>query len=77
MLAVTIGGLLAPWFIRDLVRVLRLAEGDGAAVRNGVLLTAVWLFVAYAIRSYGQYLSFLHSHVVAWNGCHDLRTSLF
>ncbi|MEM8857276.1 MAG: ABC transporter ATP-binding protein [Chloroflexota bacterium] len=75
--AVTGAGMLAPWFIRDLVRILRLAEGDVAAARQGILVTTGLLLLTYAVRSYGQYLSFHHSHVVAWNVCHDLRSAIY
>lgn len=77
VIVVTAAGLLAPWLIRDLVRVLRLAEGDLAAAQQGVILLAVFLFVTYGVRSFGQYLNVHHSHVVAWNVCHDLRTALY
>lgn len=77
VIAVTAAGLLAPWLIRDLVRVLRLAEGDLVAAQQGVILLAVFLFATYGVRSLGQYLNVHHSHVVAWNVCHDLRTALY
>lgn len=77
ILAVTAAGLLAPWLIRELVRVLRLAEGDLGAAQYGILTLAALLLAAYGIRSLGQYLNFHHSHVVAWNVCHDLRTALY
>ncbi|MEM6429720.1 MAG: ABC transporter ATP-binding protein [Deinococcota bacterium] len=77
VLAVTGAGLLAPWLVRELVRVLRVtATGEGAA-RRGIINIASLLFVVYAVRSIGQYVNFHYSHVVAWNVCHDLRTALY
>ncbi|MEM7737518.1 MAG: ABC transporter transmembrane domain-containing protein, partial [Deinococcota bacterium] len=77
VLAVTGAGLLAPWLVRELVRVLRVtATGEGSA-RRGIINIASLLFVVYAVRSVGQYLNFHYSHVVAWNVCHDLRTALY
>ncbi|MCG8348320.1 MAG: ABC transporter ATP-binding protein/permease [Chloroflexales bacterium] len=77
VVVVTAAGLFAPWLIRDLVRVLRLAEGDPGAAQQGVITLAVLLLATYSVRSLGQYLNFHHSHVVAWNVCHDLRTALY
>ncbi|MEM7799195.1 MAG: ABC transporter ATP-binding protein, partial [Chloroflexota bacterium] len=77
VLAVTGAGLIAPWLIRDLVRVLREADADLALARRGVITTSLLLLLTYAVRSYGQYLNFHHSHVVAWNVCHDLRSALY
>ncbi|MEM7331379.1 MAG: ABC transporter ATP-binding protein [Chloroflexota bacterium] len=77
VVAVTGGGLFVPWLVRNLIRILRTADGEVAAVQNQVIGTAVLLLLAYGVRSYGQYLSFHHSHVVAWNVCHDLRSALY
>jgi ABC-type multidrug transport system fused ATPase/permease subunit len=77
VLTVTAAGLLAPWLVRELVRVLRLAEGDVSATAQSILMLAGLLLSAYAVRSLGQYLNFHYSHVVAWNVCHDLRTALY
>ncbi|MCG8351523.1 MAG: ABC transporter ATP-binding protein/permease, partial [Chloroflexales bacterium] len=76
VLTVTAAGLLAPWLVRELVRVLRLAEGDVSATAQSILALAALLLLAYVVRSLGQYLNFHYSHVVAWNVCHDLRTAL-
>lgn len=79
VVTVTAASLLTPWLIRELVRVLRLAGETESTVnaQRGVLWSAGLLLFAYALRSVGQYLNFHHSHVVAWNVCHDLRRALY
>lgn len=77
ILVVTAAGLAAPWLVRELVRSVRLAEGDLAAATQGVGFIALALLVAYCFRSLGQYLNFHVSHVVAWNVCHDLREAVY
>jgi ATP-binding cassette, subfamily B, bacterial len=77
ILIVTAAGLAAPWLVRELVRSVRLAEGDLAAATRGVGFIALALLIAYSLRSLGQYLNFHISHVVAWNVCHDLREAVY
>ncbi|NOK63326.1 MAG: ABC transporter ATP-binding protein [Chloroflexi bacterium AL-W] len=77
VIVVTGAGLLAPWLIRELVRVLRLADGDVEATQQSILVLSGLLLLAYGVRSLGQYLNFYYARVVAWNVCHDLRTVLY
>ncbi len=77
ILVVTAAGLLAPWLVRELVRLVRLAEGDLAGATRGVGLLALALLGVYGLRSLGQYLNFHVSHVVAFNLCHDLREAVY
>lgn len=77
VIGVTVTGLAAPLLIRNLVRVLRLADEDPDLALQGLIMTAVVLLLIYIIRSACQYLNFYHSHVVAWNVCHDLRITLY
>jgi ATP-binding cassette, subfamily B, bacterial len=77
VLVVTAAGLLAPWLIRELVRVVRLAENDQTAATESLIAITVALFVTYLLRSGGQFFNFHVSHIVAWNLCHDLRTAVY
>lgn len=77
VLGTTLAGLASPWLVRNLVRVLRTADGDANAARNGVIITALLLLLTYGVRSVCQFINFHHSHVVAWNVLHDLRTTLY
>ncbi|MEL6407940.1 MAG: ABC transporter ATP-binding protein [Chloroflexota bacterium] len=77
VLMVTGAGLLAPWLVRELVRIVSIAEGDlvGATQTLGTITVA--LLVAYILRSAGQFINFHVSHVVAFGLVHDLQVAVY
>lgn len=77
ILVVTAAGLLAPWLVRELVRLVRLGEGDLAGATRGVGWLALALLGVYGLRSLGQFINFHVSHTVAFGLCHDLREAVY
>ncbi|MFW5709337.1 MAG: ABC transporter ATP-binding protein [Chloroflexota bacterium] len=77
ILVVAGAGLLAPWLIRELVRVVRLAEGDLAAAQQTLAGITLALLVVYLLRSAGQFINFHVSHVVAFGIVHDLQVAVY
>ncbi|MFP4322886.1 MAG: ABC transporter ATP-binding protein [Anaerolineales bacterium] len=77
ILIVSGAGLLAPWLVRELVRVVRLAEGDLATASQSLTSITVALLVVYMLRSAGQFINFHVSHVVAFGVVHDLQVAVY
>jgi len=77
ILVVSGAGLLAPWLIRELVRVVRLAEGDLTAANQALVGITLALLVVYLLRSAGQFINFHVSHVVAFGLVHDLQVAVY
>jgi ABC-type multidrug transport system fused ATPase/permease subunit len=74
--ATTGAGLLAPLLIRSLVALFSNGAPDAVALRTLVGVAAL-LLAAYAVRAGAQFATIHFAHVVAWNLCHDLRTTLY
>ncbi len=77
ILVVAGAGLLAPWLVRELVRVVRLAEGDLTAANQALVGITLALLVVYLLRSTGQFINFHMSHVVAFGIVHDLQVAVY
>jgi ABC-type multidrug transport system fused ATPase/permease subunit len=77
VLVVSGAGLLAPWLIRLLVQVVRLAEGDLAAATQSLVTITLALLAVYLLRSAGQFINFHVSHVVAFGLVHDLQVAVY
>ncbi len=77
ILVVAGAGLLAPWLVRELVRVVRLAEGDLTAANQALVGITLALLVVYLLRSTGQFINFHVSHVVAFGIVHDLQVAVY
>ncbi|MFW5845578.1 MAG: hypothetical protein ACOCXJ_05065 [Planctomycetota bacterium] len=77
VLLTTAMGLLAPWLIRELVRVVRLGEESRGAAASGIAWLGGGMAMAYLLRSLGRFCNDHHSHVIAWRVCHDLRAAVY
>jgi len=77
ILVVAGAGLLAPWLVRELVRIVRLAAGDLTAANQALVGITLALLVVYLLRSAGQFINFHVSHVVAFGIVHDLQVAVY
>jgi ATP-binding cassette subfamily B protein/subfamily B ATP-binding cassette protein MsbA len=73
----TLGGtaasLLAPWLVRELVRVIE----DGRGGVSAIAWISFGLLAALLLQGLFQFLSYWVAHVLAWWLCHDLRMALY
>ncbi|MEM9953675.1 MAG: ABC transporter ATP-binding protein [Chloroflexota bacterium] len=77
VLMVTWAGLLAPWLVRELVRIVTVAEGDLAGATQTLGIITFALLISYLLRSAGQFINFHVSHVVAFGLVHDLQVAVY